>query len=199
MKGISSIFKKGEIAFTALESAIVMTAFLVIAVVFSYVIVGAEHSTFETVTTNEVVERSGPSIELAGSVIAKASDSKVNNIILTLQLAKDKPPVNMGVDSSQGLMIISYLDRVTYVASTNWTKNFVGENDGDELLEQYEKVEINITAPANSTLQSTEAGDVVNSEFRLEIKPETGEVIPVSSTIPAQIDTVMSLKHTSMD
>jgi flagellin FlaB len=96
-------------------------------------------------------------------------------------------------------MIISYLDRVTYVASTNWTKNFVGENDGDELLEQYEKVEINITAPANSTLQSTEAGDVVNSEFRLEIKPETGEVIPVSSTIPAQIDTVMSLKHTSMD
>ena len=135
MKGISSIFKKGEIAFTALESAIVMTAFLVIAVVFSYVIVGAEHSTFETVTTNEVVERSGPSIELAGSVIAKASDSKVNNI----------------------------------------------------------------TAPANSTLQSTEAGDVVNSEFRLEIKPETGEVIPVSSTIPAQIDTVMSLKHTSMD
>jgi hypothetical protein len=48
-------------------------------------------------------------------------------------------------------------------------------------------------------LQSTEAGDVVNSEFRLEIKPETGEVIPVSSTIPAQIDTVMSLKHTSMD
>ena len=171
-----------------------MTAFLVIAVVFSYVIVGAEHSTFETVTTNEVVERSGPSIELAGSVIAKASDSKVNNIILTLQLAKDQPPVNMGVDSSQGLMIISYLDRVTYVASTNWTKNF-----GDELLEQYEKVEINITAPANSTLQSTEAGDVVNSEFRLEIKPETGEVIPVSSTIPAQIDTVMSLKHTSMD
>jgi flagellin FlaB len=132
-------------------------------------------------------------------VIAKASDSKVNNIILTLQLAKDQPPVNMGVDSSQGLMIISYLDRVTYVASTNWTKNFVGENDGDELLEQYEKVEINITAPANSTLQSTEAGDVVNSEFRLEIKPETGEVIPVSSTIPAQIDTVMSLKHTSMD
>ena len=35
MKGISSIFKKGEIAFTALESAIVMTAFLVIAVFFA--------------------------------------------------------------------------------------------------------------------------------------------------------------------
>ena len=94
-----------------------------IAAAFSYVIIGAEHSTFERVTSNEVVERSGPSIELAGSVIAKASDSKVNNIILTLQLAKDQPPVNVGVDSSQGLMIISYLDRVTYVASTNWTKS----------------------------------------------------------------------------
>lgn len=169
-----------------------------IAVVFSYVIIGAEHSTINTVTTtNEDAEKAGPSIELAGSVIAKASDSKVNNIILTLQLAKGQPPVNIGADSSRGLMIISYLDHATYVASTNWTRNFIGENDGDELLEQHEKVEINITAPANSTLQSTEAGDVVNSEFRLEIKPETGAITPVSSTIPSQIDTVMNLRQAS--
>ncbi|RXA20145.1 flagellin [Methanosarcina sp. MSH10X1] len=195
MKRISSILKNGEIAFTALESAIVMTAFLVIAVVFSYVIIGAEHSTFNTVTTtNRDVEPEGPSIELVGSVIAKAGDNKVNNIILTLQLTKDQRPVNVGADSSRGMMIISYLDNATYVASTNWTRNFIGENDGDELLDPYERVEINISAPANSTLQSTEA---VNSKFRLEVKPETGVITPVSSTIPARIDTVMNLKQAS--
>jgi flagellin FlaB len=165
------------------------------AAVFSYLIIGAEYTTTDTVTaTDRSMEPGSSSIELAGGVIAKASDRKVNNIILTLRLAKDQQPVNIGVDSNQGLMIISYSDRGTYIASTNWTRNFIGENDGDELLEQYEKVEINITAPANSTLQSTETWDVVNSEFRLEIKPEIGAIMPVSRIIPAKIDSVMNLK-----
>lgn len=195
MKEIPGIFKKGEIAFTALESAIVFTAFVVMAAVFSYVIIGAEYTTSDT---NKVIDEdarwTGSPIELAGGVIAKASDSKVDNIILTLQLARGQPPVNIGADSSQGLMIISYSDRATYIASTSWTRNFIGENDGDGLLEQYEKVEVNITTPANSTLQSAEAGDVVNSEFRLEIKPEIGAITPVSRIMPPRIDNVMNLK-----
>jgi flagellin FlaB len=195
MKESPGIFKKGNIAFTALESAIVFTAFVVMAAVFSYVIIGAEYATSDTdKVIDEDIGRTSSSIELAGGVIAKASDSKVNNIILTFQLARGQPPVYVGADSSQGLMIISYSDRATYIASTNWTRNFVGENDGDGLLEQYEKVEVNVTAPANSTLQSAEAGDVANSEFRLEVKPEVGEITPVSRIIPPQIDTVMNLK-----
>ena len=195
MKGISDIFKKGDIAFTALESAIVLTAFIVMAAVFSYVIIGADYATSNTVPAIDTgVERTGSPIELAGGVIAKASDSKVDNIILTLQLAKDQPPVNIGANSNQGLMIISYSDRADYTASTNWTRDFVGENDGDGLLEQFEKVEINITTPPDSTLQSTEAGSVINSEFRLEVKPEIGVITPVSRIIPAKIDPVMNLR-----
>jgi flagellin FlaB len=195
MKESPGIFKKGNIAFTALESAIVFTAFVVMAAVFSYVIIGAEYATSDTdKVIDEDIGRTSSSIELAGGVIAKASDSKVNNIILTFQLARGQSPVYVGADSSQGLMIISYSDRATYIASTNWTRNFVGENDGDGLLEQYEKVEVNVTAPANSTLQSAEAGNVANSEFRLEVKPEVGEITPISRIIPPQIDTVMNLK-----
>ncbi|HET8688163.1 MAG TPA: flagellin [Methanosarcina sp.] len=195
MKEIPDIFKKSDIAFNALESAIVLTAFVVMAAVFSYVIIGAEYVTSDTITvTSEGVEQTGSSFELAGGVITKASDSKINNIILTLQLARGQPPVNIGADSSQGLMIISYSDRANYTTSTNWTRNFVGENDGDGLLEQYEKIEVNITAPPDSILQSTEVEDVVNSEFRLEIKPEIGAITPVSRIIPPKIDTVMNLK-----
>ncbi len=195
MKEISEIFKKGDIAFTALESAIVLTAFILMAAVFSYVIIGADYANSNTVPAiDKSVEWTNSPIELAGGVIAKASDSKVNNIILTLQLAKDQPPVNIGADSSQGLMIISYSDSADYTASTNWTRDFIGENDGDGLLEQFEKVEINITTPSDSTLQSTEAGSVINSEFRLEIKPEIGAITPVSRIIPAKIDPVMNLR-----
>ncbi len=195
MKGISDIFKKGDIAFTALESAIVLTAFIVMAAVFSYVIIGADYATSNTVPSiDKCLERTGSPIELAGGVIAKASDSKVNNIILTLQLAKDQPPVNIGADSRQGLMIISYSDCDDYTASTNWTRNFVGENDGDGMLEQFEKVEINITTPSDSTLKSKKAGNVINSEFRLEIKPEIGAITPVSRITPAKIDHVMNLR-----
>lgn len=195
MKGIYGIFKIGDIVFTALESAIVLTAFIVMAAVFSYVIIGADFDTSNTIPAiDKNIERTGSPIELAGGVIAKASDSKVNNIILTLQLAKDQPPVNIGADSSQGLMIISYSDREDYTASTNWTRNFVGENDGDGLLEQFEKVEINITTPSDSTLKSKKAGNVMNSEFRLEIKPEIGAITPVSRIMPAKIDRIMNLR-----
>ncbi|HIH74833.1 MAG TPA: flagellin, partial [Methanosarcina sp.] len=38
------------------------------------------------------------------------------------------------------------------------------------------------------------AGNVVNREFRLEIKPKIGTIVPVTRVTPAQIDTVMNLK-----
>ncbi len=81
MKKIFSIFKKGEIAFTALESAIVLTAFVMVAAVLAYVVVGAELTSSYTagITVNEDVNPATSPIELAGGVIAKASDSKLNN------------------------------------------------------------------------------------------------------------------------
>ena len=210
MKGIFSIFKKGEIAFTALESAIVLTAFVVVAAIFAYVVLGVElatsdlarttvneeFATSDTVrtTVNEDVMQITSPIELAGGVIAKASGGKVNNIILTLQLATGRPPVDIGADSSLGRMVVSYSDSAIYLASTNWTRSFVGDHDGDGLLEQYEIVEINVTVPAGSTLQSTEVSDVANSEFRLEVKPKIGTIMPVSRIIPLQINTVMNLE-----
>ena len=94
MKGIFSIFKKGEIAFTALESAIVLTAFVVVAAIFAYVVLGVELATSDLArttvneefatsdtartTVNEDVMQITSPIELAGGVIAKASDGKVN-------------------------------------------------------------------------------------------------------------------------
>lgn len=195
MKGIFSIFRKDDKAFTGLESAIVLTAFVVVAAVFSYVVLGAGFTTSDTAkkTIDEGVKQTTSSVELAGDVIAKSSDSKVNDILVTLQLTAGQAPVDIGTDSNAGMLVVSYADNKTYNQSVAWTKNFVGDNDGDSILEQHEKVELTLAVPSDSMLQGS-ADQVVNREFRLEIKPKIGAIVPITRVTPPQLDGVMVLK-----
>ncbi|MPN61575.1 hypothetical protein SDC9_209313 [bioreactor metagenome] len=43
-------------------------------------------------------------------------------------------------------------------------------------------------------LQDAEPKNVVNREFRLEVKPKVGAIVPISRVTPPQIDKVMNLK-----
>lgn len=196
MKGIFSIFRKDEKAFTGLESAIVLTAFVVVAAVFSYVVLGAGFTTSDTAkaTIDEGIKQTTSSVGLAGDVIAKSNNNKIDNLILTLQLTAGQSPINIGADSAEGMLVVSYSDSAVYVANTTWTKEFIGNSDGDTILEQHEKVQITIEVPENSMLQSENMTDVINTEFRLEVKPNIGAIVPVSRVTPPQIDAVMNLK-----
>ena len=66
-------FSKNEKGFTGLEAAIVLVAFVVVAAVFSYVMLGAGFYT--TQKSQEVVHtgvtQASSSVELSGDVIAK--------------------------------------------------------------------------------------------------------------------------------
>jgi len=125
MKGIFSIFRKDDKAFTGLESAIVLTAFVVVAAVFSYVVLGAGFTTSDTAkkTIDEGVKQTTSSVELAGDVIAKSNSSKVDHILVTLQLTAGQSPVDIGADSNAGMLVVSYADNKTYSSSVDWTKN----------------------------------------------------------------------------
>jgi archaeal flagellin N-terminal-like domain len=196
MKGIFSIFRKDDKAFTGLESAIVLTAFVVVAAVFSYVVLGAGFTTSDTAkkTIDEGVKQTTSSVELAGDVIAKSNSSKVDHILVTLQLTAGQSPVDIGSDSNAGMLVVSYADNKTYSSSVDWTKNFVGDNDGDSILEQHEKVELTLNVPTDSMLMSDISTDVVNREFRMEIKPKIGAIVPITRVTPPQLDAVMVLK-----
>ena len=87
MRGIFRIFRKDDRAFTGLESAIVLTAFVVVAAVFSYVVLGSGFTTSDTAkkTMDEGVKQTTSSVELAGDVIAKSDASKVTDILVTLR------------------------------------------------------------------------------------------------------------------
>ncbi|MDD2613830.1 MAG: flagellin [Methanosarcina sp.] len=195
MKKRFSIFRKNDRAFTGLESAIVLTAFVVVAAVFSYVVLGAGFTTSDTAkkTIDEGIRQTTSSVELAGDVIAKGGNSKVDQIIVTLQLTAGQSPVDIGNDSSVGMMVVSYADNSTYISDAAWEQKFIGSNNGDTVLEQHEKVQLNITVPDGSMLKGDET-QAVNREFRLEIKPKVGAIVPITRVTPAQIDKVMVLK-----
>ncbi|AAM30114.1 archaellin/type IV pilin N-terminal domain-containing protein [Methanosarcina mazei] len=196
MKGIFSIFRKDDKAFTGLESAIVLTAFVVVAAVFSYVVLGAGFTTSDTAkkTIDEGVKQTTSSVELAGDVIANSADrSKVDTIVVTLQLTAGQSPVDIGADSNAGMLVVAYADNATYNQSLSWTKDFVGDNDKDAILEQHEKVQLTLAVPSGSMLQGT-SDQVVNREFKLEIKPKIGAIVPITRVTPPQLDKVMVLK-----
>ncbi len=70
---MSNKFTKNDKGFTGLEAAIVLVAFVVVAAVFSYVMLGAGFYT--TQKSQEVVHTGVPqassSVELSGDVLAK--------------------------------------------------------------------------------------------------------------------------------
>ncbi len=58
--------------------------------------------------------------------------------------------------------------------------------NSNNMLEKFEKVELNITLPTGLQVKN-------NARLSLEIKPSTGAILPVSVTTPASIDNVMLL------
>ena len=77
------------------------------------------------------------------------------------------------------MLVVTYADNKTYNQSVSWTKSFIGDNDGDSILEQHEKVQIDVAVPTDSMLQGT-ADQAVNREFRMEIKPKVGAIVPIT-------------------
>ena len=86
-------------------------------------------------------------------------------------------------------LLITYTDENQRVNDLYWTRAFLGTTDGDDLLEQNEKVEITINlvglAKANPLVK--------NTVFTLEVRPNEGGVVLIRRTTPDKIDTVMNL------
>jgi flagellin FlaB len=176
-------FGKDEKAFTGLEAAIVLTAFVVVAAVFSYVVLGAGFFTSDKAkeVIHTGVDQATSSIELSGSVIAlNKSSTAVGYVALTVQLTAGQSPVDM----RQSTMVVSYFDKNQYKRDADWSASWI-KGDGD-MLDPTEKAVITVDIPADSDLTK-------NMEFTIEVKPSMGATLPVTRTIPGSIDAVMDL------
>ena len=179
---------KNEDAFTGLEAAIVLIAFIVVAAVFSYVMLGAGF--FATGEAQRVVDtgvaQASSAVELSGPVIVNASAGNVTDIRFFLQLAAGGAPVDMQkviftVSTAKNMTTYKYAN-----VSHTWYQDGVNKTDMNELLERFETVQIVIPGENDAgTLPVIEPND----RFTVEVKPDVGARLPINRIAPPDLKT----------
>jgi len=178
--------KPNEHAFTGLEAAIVLIAFIVVAAVFAYVVLGAGFLTSqksqETVRTG--ISQATSSVQQSGqiSIQADATGNTVNQITFFLQLTASGTGAEMSafsytVTTPQKTVTFSS-DDVTYT----WVKEISGGsgNHGAHsgVLNPREMVLVSITPGFDATEMP------LGGKFTVEVKPAVGSAVPIVGTVP---------------
>nr|WP_321349386.1 flagellin [uncultured Methanoregula sp.] len=180
-------------AFTGLEAAIVLIAFVVVAAVFSYVVLGAGFYT--TQKSQEVVhtgvQSAGSNMQVVGNVYGVGTQGDtINKVNFSIALAPGGTPIDFEK------LVIVYSNATTLetlrpiagwqgsgVTAGTWgiasVQNPVGISNN--LLEKGEQFDI-CAAPTN--------GIIKNDAFTLEVKPDIGATIAIKRTAPPSISGV---------
>jgi flagellin FlaB len=186
-------FGKNDKAFTGLEAAIVLIAFVVVAAVFSYVMLGAGFFTSQKAkqVVHTGVDMATSSVQLSGDVIGTgSSDLKtVDYVNVTLQLTAGQNSIDLNKT------IISFQDSNQYVATA-----YNGATDSNKitwinsldatpnmLLEAGEMAQIQIDLTKLTTKVSP------NDIITLTVIPPQGATLPITVTVPAAVHKSMAL------
>lgn len=183
--------EKGQ---TALETAIILIAFIVVASVFAFTILSAGNESTEKGKESiqaglQVVESS---MQVNGSVYAVEDGTtagQVGQLEFNLSLVSGSEPVDL-TDTSAGtnVVVIGYQSEDGREPELDWTVAWLGDNDGDALLEEGEKAQITVD------LTSLTTPLIENTSFKLEILPKTGGTLTIEGKTPAAIEPFMEIR-----
>ena len=198
---------KKEDAFTGLEAAVVLIAFLVAAAVFSYVVLGAGF--FATQKSEEAVHtgvaQTSSSVEVVGDVIgmANVADKRLESILFTVKLS----PGGDAIDFDNVVILYSDANNVKTLARTTKpgsTTTNVGAGSGyashgewyiyerlnsndDLLLEPFEQYTLTVGIPDDVTVG-------IDHQFTVEIRPMGGQSYAVTRVTPSRFMAVNILR-----
>ena len=201
-------FQKIE-AFTGLEAAIVLIAFVVVAAVFSYVVLGAGF--FTTQKAQQVVysgvQQASSNLVVVGEVYGNASGTtqadnngapRIHTLYFSLELAAGGTSIDMNktVFTYQNRTILKTVfmspTGCAFATTYEWCINSKSQtSDTDNSLERNEQftIEVYLDGKANSVSRS--AGGLPPSEdFTLQIRPEIGAALPLHKSAPGGITTM---------
>lgn len=184
---------KDQKGITGLETAIILIAFVTVAAVFGYAVLSA--GIFSAEKGKETVylglKEAKSTMELKGSIIGLGDNVTspptyvastkfvVGNAVAGEPIDLTPPPSNKTV--------LAYIDCDVYENNMDWSCVWVGDCDGDNLLEVGEKAEITVD------LSSLTHKLIANKKFTIEFKPPAGSTVIFDRTIPANVDKVMDL------
>jgi flagellin FlaB len=179
--------KHNDEGFTGLEAAIVLIAFVVVAAVFSYVVLGAGFFTTQKAqqTVHTGVSQATSAVEPSGpvSIEADGSGTGVANITFYLQVAAGGAPVDM----SKVTYTVSTASNVSTLSNNQVEYSWVQQNtpiDPNQgghtgLLNPREMVLVNI----NPGFTPAQLG--INTPFVVQVNPPIGAALPIARTVPA--------------
>jgi archaeal flagellin FlaB len=186
---MNSIKQRDE-GFTGLEAAIVLIAFVVVAAVFSYVVLGAGFFTTQKSqeTVYKGVEQSTSNIQMVGNVYGTTADTTkgIKNVSFNIGLAPGSP----ALDISKMIII------VTKPGSTTVTQLVYTSNLNASAGTTFSAVDASIgtTSPTlqgqNQTIISISLADDYlpkNGLINIQLSPAVGASLPFARSAPATI------------
>ncbi|WP_128693827.1 archaellin/type IV pilin N-terminal domain-containing protein [Methanoculleus taiwanensis] len=172
----------GDEAFTGLEAAIILIAFIVVASVFSFVVLGSGF--FATQKSQEVIhagiEQSGNALALGGTVVCQGDPSggKVGKVEINLETASK----GTGVDMTRVSYRIALHDVLLTIPP--------GDPKIEEIVWRYRKDSNTILEAGELVavkLDLSTANIAEGDTFTVEIIPDTGVALALTRTAPPDI------------
>ncbi len=231
--------RRAQRGITGLETAIVLIAFVVVASVFAFTILSAgvysSEANKSTINaglkeTRTMLRAKGSAFAYSAKVSATETVYKVTFIVsnslagepvdLTPPYTADGSGTDPDVSASATVAtIISYSDETQRLMSVPWSVQFIGDNNGDSLLEEGEKAEVTVwlldritgtavtasnsaaytdgsTANGGGSGGLTSSGTILtkSTRFVIEMTPALGAPMTVQRTLPPGLRQVMNLR-----
>ena len=213
---------RSERGITGLETAIILIAFVVVASVFAFTVlsVGVFASERSKQTALAGVEESRSTLAPSGAVLAFRDTvdgtAGVTRLRFTVSLSNNGDPIDLApswtaassgaspvLSGNSGPTIVSYTDANQHVSAANWTVEWLGNSDGDNLIEDRETAEITLWLHERDSSDLWSVGTTTdafidtrltaNNWFDISVDPNVGSAFQLERTVPVQLDAVMSL------
>jgi flagellin FlaB len=194
-----------ENAFTGLEAAIVLIAFVVVAAVFSYVVLGAGFFTSQTAqsTVHTGVSQASSSMQEVGNTygIANGADSAISYVNVTIALTAGGTPIDLST------MVVSYTDN-NGGHVPNMSYGGIGTDAGANCPtltsnSNYWCIGQKINNVTTGAMLDNNAQMILmvglpstakpNTQFSINFQPSVGAVLPIDRTIPGGLTAVQPL------
>ena len=190
MKRVVEKIHRKEEGITGLETAIILIAFVMVASVFSYVVVSAglysSQKAKQAITAG--IESIMSVVEIKGDVIARVQSGRVQEVYLFVGTPAAGGSVDF-TDTSNGsnTVVISYVDTDQMFPSVNWTMQKLSTVNTDNLLDPAELFLVTVDLSSNNIVIGP------YDKFTLEVKPPAGPVTPVERIIPRRVTQYINL------